>query len=133
MELNLLKEDSRDVKELLHSYEKIEKFHTECDYKFEGRLDGDLVGIMAYITSKAWDDKQLPRFVHVILQRKYMGRPEGRELLNLTEEYLQKEGHKQLFACIKNKKYMQKTITRHGYKLWHENDSGKYYYKNLGE
>ena len=121
-----------DTQTLIDLGEIKEDFHYDSNWKFEGRLRDELVGLIAYTKGKFSDGTIVPQFVHVLIAKKYRGKDEARKLLKLTETHLKRSGHNQVFAYIKNdRKYMQRSAIHHGYAAWSEDNDGKFYYKNI--
>ena len=122
----------KDVQSLIDKGEIKEDFHYNSDWKFEGRIQDELVGLIAYTKCKFKDGKELPRFIHVLIVPKFRGKKEARILLHLTESHLKKSGYNQVCAHIKNnRRYMQRSATHHGYLEYLKDDDSKYYYKNI--
>lgn len=121
-----------DTQALIDMGEIREDFHYKSEWKFEGRLKDELVGLIAYTKGKFEDGTIVPQFVHVLIAKKYRGKDEARKLLKLTETHLKRSGYSQVFAYIKNdRKYMQRSAVHHGYKSWSSDEDGKFFYKNI--
>lgn len=123
------------TKEILHliSEAKLdEEFRTDAKYKFLGKKDGKIVGLVAYTLEK-FGDKIQPRFVHVIIHPHFKRKRVIVKLLKDTEAALLKDGYNQTVAYIRQEKaHMAILAMKFGFKIYKQGDKGNYYYKNLG-
>ena len=121
-----------DVRVLVDSKNLGEEFHSECEFKFVGRIDDKLVGIIAYRLGEL-QGIPCPQFCHVIVEAEFRGDEEVRILLKDSENLLKSMGYFKTYCYILSyKKYMHKSALRHGYEEFQSDGEGTFYIKNLG-
>jgi len=104
-------------------------------YIITGHQGNDVVGAVVY-GNFIIRDTEYPRFLHIIVSPKYQKTKKGLLLMDESESYLLTKGFTQVIAVIThdlpNRKMKRTYALKFGYKKYHEDSVGEYFYKKLG-
>jgi hypothetical protein len=100
-----------------------------------GYKEGEPVAVVSYGISEI-HHKVLPRFLHIIISKKYQHCISGYKVLVESEQILKKKGYKQLVACfvpdLPGKEMKMKYARKFGYKQFCTVEDGtEWLYKDI--
>jgi GNAT superfamily N-acetyltransferase len=100
-----------------------------------GITDKEISGLVAYGITKVSDGSLAPRFLHVIVAKKFRGSRMGVRLMLASEKVLRERGYDKSIALIRHdlpKRDMKITYAlKFGYQKYAEDKDGEYFYKTL--
>lgn len=136
-EENIIIENQKDLEDVVihlinNSYLLGENFDYEAEYKFVGKKDNKIIGVIAYRLQKLDNGEIVPRFIHVIISHEFRKTKTAVCFLDMTELYLKGKGYKYSIAYIKfNNKFMKKLALTYLYEFYSSDEQGEYFFKGL--
>lgn len=111
-----------------------EPFEHGATFYIVGKLEKEIVGIIAYRMISI-NGVSYPRFVQIIIDPKFRHTRNSIKFYRYSDIVLFTLGFKQIIVVIgKNllrQEFRKKMTTKNGYKEYHEDEQGVYYFKNI--